>query len=62
MVKPKAHVDEVKCLSCGACVSVCPQDAILITAGKARVNKNICSSCYICVKTCPVAAISEGEA
>ena len=28
MGTPKAKVDQKKCLACGGCISVCPQDAI----------------------------------
>jgi len=60
MVKPKAKVDRLQCLACGACISVCPRDAILMTAGKAAVTEKNCISCGICIKTCPIGAISEG--
>ena len=39
MVKPKAEVDEKKCLACGGCISVCPQDAISWEGNKANVDK-----------------------
>ena len=59
MVKPKSYVDKKKCLACGGCISVCPQDAISWTGYKACVSEDDCISCYICIKTCPVGAISE---
>ena len=58
MVKPKAVVKKEKCLACGGCISVCPQDAILMILSKAVVNKIQCNSCSICVKTCPIGAIN----
>jgi electron transfer flavoprotein alpha subunit len=57
MEKPKAFVLRQKCLACGACISVCPQDAILMCLSKATVDKEQCNSCSICVKTCPIGAI-----
>ena len=57
MVKPKALVRKERCLACGGCISVCPQDAILMVTGKASIDKDHCNSCSICVKTCPVGAI-----
>ena len=57
MGKPKAIVERDLCLACGGCISVCPQDAITMTARKASVNKENCIGCEICIKTCPVAAI-----
>ena len=61
MGKPKAVVDEVSCLACCGCISVCPQDAISWVGGKARVDRDKCNSCAICIRTCPIGAIS-GEA
>lgn len=59
MVKPKALVDKRKCLACGGCISVCPQDAISWNGNKAVVDKENCISCGICINTCPIGAISE---
>lgn len=57
MAKPKALVRKEICLACGGCISVCPQDAILMVTSKAVVTRDRCNSCSICVKTCPVGAI-----
>lgn len=59
MGKPKAVVDKKKCLGCGGCISVCPQDAIDMQSNYAFVNKEKCINCGICIQTCPVAAISS---
>jgi electron transport complex protein RnfB len=59
MVKPKAIVDDTKCLACCGCISVCPQDALSMCGGRAYVTSNKCISCAICIKTCPVGAINE---
>jgi len=61
MEKLKAFVRKEKCLACGGCISVCPQDAILMVLSKALVNKEQCNSCSICVKTCPIGAIGWEE-
>jgi ferredoxin len=58
MGKPKAKVDEDKCLACSGCISVCPQDAISMCGGRAFVTVDKCISCAICIQTCPVGAIS----
>ena len=58
MVKPKAKVDGDKCLACGGCISVCPQDAISMCGGRAFVLLDKCISCAICIQTCPVGAIN----
>jgi ferredoxin len=59
MAKPKAKVDRKKCLACGGCISVCPQDALSMCGGKAYVTASKCISCAICIKTCPIGAIDE---
>ena len=59
MGKPKAKVDKKKCLACGGCISVCPEDAMLMCGGKAFVNEEDCISCAICIRTCPIGAISR---
>ncbi len=59
MEKPKAIVDEIKCLACGGCISICPKDALSMCAGKAYVTSNKCISCAICIKICPIGAIYE---
>ena len=58
MEKPKAIVDEWKCLACGGCISICPQDAVSMCGSKALVEEEKCISCAICIRTCPVGAIS----
>jgi ferredoxin len=58
MAKPKAKVDRKKCLACGGCISVCPQDALSMNGNKAKVDEEKCISCAICIRTCPVGAIS----
>ncbi len=58
MGKPKAKVEPKYCLACGGCISVCPQDAITMAAGKAQIDSDKCISCAICIRTCPVGAIS----
>lgn len=52
----KARVDEVKCVSCGACIPRCPVAAITLD-GKAFVDEIKCIGCSACVPACPVEAI-----
>jgi ferredoxin len=53
-----AHTISSDCVSCGACVSECPVDAI--TAGDAQydINADSCVDCGACVSSCPVDAIT----
>ena len=62
MEKPKASVNKHTCLACGGCISLCPQDAIIMHASKAQVEKKHCISCAICIKACPVGALAWEEA
>jgi ferredoxin len=49
--------DQKKCDECGTCISVCPQDAIILDKNL-RISADKCTSCGICVKICPFAALS----
>ena len=45
------------CLGCGACVSVCPVEALSLDAdGHAESNKDVCIDCGNCANVCPVGA------
>lgn len=48
-----------KCISCGACVNICPVSAISLNP-KASIDKNICIGCARCTISCPVNAINNG--
>lgn len=54
-------VDEDKCLSCGACISVCAYGAIEFQetpqGRKARVNPVLCKGDGLCNRKCPTGAI-----
>lgn len=51
------QVDPEKCISCGKCAKVCPDDAI---SGKiALIDKSECLICGRCERACPVNAISK---
>jgi len=56
------EVDSEKCFSCGACVALCPVEAITIAEDFSIVfNKEKCvgSTCSACVDACPVRAIKS---
>ena len=56
------EVDENKCVSCGACITVCTYGAIEFydtpQGRKARVNPVLCKGDGLCNTVCPTAAIS----
>lgn len=53
-----ATVDVDKCIGCGVCVGVCPNNAIKISGGKAVVDPEKCRAVGNCKRICPVEAIS----
>ena len=62
MAKKNARVDANVCVACGACMTVCPRDAISIHRGCfAQVDGGKCVGCGLCVKTCPTGCLSLRE-
>jgi Fe-S-cluster-containing hydrogenase components 1 len=54
----KVVVDQDICIGCGACVSVCPYQALeLDENGKARLIWDMCKDDFSCVPVCPVNCI-----
>ncbi len=51
-------IDKTKCMGCGACITVCPYDAIVIEEGVARIGE-YCQLCQACLSSCPEGAIME---
>ena len=61
-LKEKKMIDKQKCISCGACVSACPVNAIKFDEnGKAVIDPKICIKCGTCQAICPVNAINIEE-
>jgi ferredoxin len=49
-------VNKFKCGYCGACVSVCPSNALELIETWIEVDSS-CNNCGICAKICPVGAL-----
>jgi len=51
--------NEKVCTHCGACINVCPTDALVIDAETREVqfNSNRCIACELCVAACPYRAM-----
>ncbi len=47
-----------ECTGCGACVEICPVDAIDLIRGQAAVDRDWCIGCGVCAVSCPTSAIS----
>jgi len=52
--------DDVRCMHCGACTSVCRVDALSINRTTMEVNfdHDMCVACGLCKIACPVDAMS----
>lgn len=57
-IKGASIVDWKKeaCISCGLCVKVCREDALVLEDGEIHLDKNKCNYCGRCVKSCPTDA------
>ena len=49
-------VDKSQCDSCGTCISVCPENAILLVQD-IYIDAQKCISCGACVSVCPFGAL-----
>lgn len=50
-------VDKEKCIGCGKCTHVCPEQAITLKDKKSFINRDKCIGCGECMTVCPVKAI-----
>lgn len=51
------YIDPDSCNGCGACIDVCPDQAINLIENKAVINESLCSDCGVCENACPQDAI-----
>lgn len=44
--------------TCDTCLTVCPEDAIVLSGGKPMIDQQKCNECGACMTACPVQAVS----
>jgi len=54
---PVLYVSESECCGCGACISVCPKDAITMQPDHygfpyPHIDESACVACHLCLKVC----------
>jgi dissimilatory sulfite reductase (desulfoviridin) alpha/beta subunit len=57
-------LDVERCTGCGACIEVCPVEAIALVEGKALLDEKMYTGCQACVDACPESAVQplvQGE-
>ena len=54
-----AYVISDACVSCGACESECPVDAIFQGDSQYEIKADLCVDCGACAGVCPVDAPKE---
>jgi len=53
------QLEEVACVGCGMCQTVCPHEVFTMNRGKARIlDRDACMECGACAKNCPSDALS----
>lgn len=53
----KIELDEPNCIQCGACLPVCPTEAITLP-NLLEISQSLCYGCGRCVPTCPTEALT----
>ena len=58
--KGRVIIDSDKCIDCGACISLCPTDALsLDKEERLKFYYEKCIGCLLCLDSCPRFAIEE---
>lgn len=55
--------DEDKCTNCGACVSICPVNALVVEKPSWKIVflNDKCIACGMCMDACPTGAMKQGQ-
>ncbi len=54
----QVRVDYRRCHFCGACVAICPPEAIFLWNSALIIRIDKCTNCEKCLVVCPVGALS----
>ncbi|MFW9895916.1 MAG: 4Fe-4S binding protein [Promethearchaeota archaeon] len=58
--KGRVFIDDEKCIDCGACISLCPTDALHTDKDeRLEFSYEKCIGCLLCIDSCPRYAIEE---
>ncbi len=57
----RLEVEESACTGCGACITMCPVDAIQVPETIAKVDQDQCVACGACIPGCPEGALDITE-
>ncbi len=53
---PQIMIRADKCLDCGKCLPVCPEQIALPASAGGFIDRDLCRGCGLCVEACPVQA------
>ncbi len=57
-MRKKVEIDMLKCVRCGGCSAVCPQNAISLPDETIlEINEKMCRGCSFCITFCPMDAL-----
>ena len=56
-IKESITLDKDSCIDCGACVSICPTDALYSDDFSIELDGTKCILCKACIDVCPVGAL-----
>ena len=55
--KPQVYWISARCIKCGSCDSVCPNDALTRDETGVHIDRRLCTGCRSCVSACPTLAL-----
>ena len=59
-LKPQILFESERCIRCNACITICPNDAIIAIAdGLRQVRVELCNFCGLCMKVCYAGALEQ---